>query len=799
MKQPAGGNARVAIFVVVVCALMLLGGLAVVGAGVAASQGGIAPQAHAALTPSVSATTASDSSRVASPTPDGVVTRISLGSSGGNNLVYAAGTGKVFAQAYFMPFGAPPIAMDVISTATNTITGSIDENSAGLLIDDMVYDSGKGEVFASNWYGSLIVVNATSDAVVANVSLVSLYGEGNSCLTGGGFLRALAYDSAKSEVWAAVGWCGIAVFSDTNNSLVTTIGLPGNSAPSCLTYDSGMGEIFAVTGQAGGGPGGTVYVYSDSSDSQVAEIQLPYGFSGSGELSSCVTYDSARGEIFVSDGNTNISGADRSAVTIISDKTNSVVANVLTGPVPEGLAYDSAAGIVFVANYGSNYVSAINDTTNTVVANSVTGNRSTDVAFDALNDEIFVSNASLPTAPGVTSSGYVTVISLPLVNNANTISSLGLNSSRTDMEANASVFFNTTLSDWANSSFYTYRYSASNASAGCAFANASGIKCVPTSKGMFDVSVNVTDDLGNSAVATSPTVTVIPALYATFVVSNSTPLLGQTIALVTNASGGLAPYSYSYAGLPPGCVSENVSAIGCLPTQAGFYNMTVTVTDANGYTVTVTTGLRVVFDFNVVVPSSTSVGSLLTIRVNIVQALTSSVTALVPAAGFGTLTYAYSNLPPGCANADVAVLTCTPTQVGLYNVTVTVHDQIGDHNTHVVAVKIVPAPPAPSGFLGLSEDMGYVVVGALVAVAVLVALIVLRRRARSRVSSASKKKTLQLREPKPAASEKPTPSASPPTEKPESEAGLGQGTVAVSQSDWDDMKSRLDKLEKKGP
>src|ERR1017187_7674257 len=42
---------------------------------------------------------------------------------------------------------------------------------------------------------------------------------------------------------------------------------------------------------------------------------------------------------------------------------------ITVGTQPSGIAYDSAMGELFVANYGSNTVSVISDSTNTVVAN----------------------------------------------------------------------------------------------------------------------------------------------------------------------------------------------------------------------------------------------------------------------------------------------------------------------------------------------------------------------------------------------------------------------------------------------
>jgi len=53
--------------------------------------------------------------------------------------------------------------------------------------------------------------------------------------------------------------------------------------------------------------------------------------------------------------------SNSNTVSVISDATNSVVATVNVGSSPDGAAYDSGQGEVFVANFGSNTVSVISD------------------------------------------------------------------------------------------------------------------------------------------------------------------------------------------------------------------------------------------------------------------------------------------------------------------------------------------------------------------------------------------------------------------------------------------------------
>ena len=214
------------------------------------------------------------------------------------------------------------------------------------------------------------------------------------------------------------------------------------------------------------------------------------------------------------------------------------------------------------------------------------------------------------------------------------------------------------------------------------------------------------NDSGGEAVRSVLGILVDPALEVTLQVSNSTPLLGQTVALSATVSGGTIPYTYTYLGLPPGCVSADAPEIGCLPTQAGLYNISLLVTDGNAVSANASTNLSLAFDFIVDAPSQDQVNHPLIITVK-------------PDDGSGTLTFSYDGLPPGCASVNSSQVTCTPNQVGDYVVSISVNDQYGDHATHQVRVEVVNGGPQSTlTFL----ELPIVLVGAL-AIAVVVAMV----------------------------------------------------------------------------
>jgi YVTN family beta-propeller protein len=181
----------------------------------------------------------------------------------------------------------------------------------------------------------------------------------------------------KVKVWKPLVLLFIVIFvlSAINDvhALGVTATIPVGKAPMGVAYDSAKGEIFVTNGQDN-----TVSVISDSTNTVVATIPVgayPYG----------VAYDSAKGEIFV----VNLHG---NSVSVISDSTNTVVATIPVGESPYNIAYDSAKGELFVTNSYDSTVSVISDSTNTVVATIPVGTEPFSIAYDSGKGEIFVVN-----------------------------------------------------------------------------------------------------------------------------------------------------------------------------------------------------------------------------------------------------------------------------------------------------------------------------------------------------------------------------------------------------------------------
>jgi hypothetical protein len=254
----------------------------------------------------------------------------------------------------------------------------------------LVYDSYKGAVWVTPNYlseyilgvpfyastNTIIAVSDNDSSVLANITL------------GGG---PVAYDSVQHEVYVTDGDI-VSVISDESNSVVATINpnttLP--QAPSCMVYDSGKGEIFAINRTSGVNFNYGIIIISCVTRQVVASIPLEDYPTPQG-----LTYDSAKGEIYVS----YLSDPHRpeNYVSVISDSNNSVIATIPLGNSTRYVgpgAYDSATGEIYLPT-GNDAILVVSDKTHTII-DSIACPRSPgigsfrNIAYDPVKSVIFV-------------------------------------------------------------------------------------------------------------------------------------------------------------------------------------------------------------------------------------------------------------------------------------------------------------------------------------------------------------------------------------------------------------------------
>ncbi len=214
----------------------------------------------------------------------------------------------------------------------------------------------------------------------------------------------------------------------------------------------------------------------------------------------------------------------------------------------------------------------------------------------------------------------------------------------------------TSLSATANAGIAAYSYSWAGLPAGCASSNADPLTCAPSSSGTGTFSaivLTLTDGWGFTAKVTMPTLTVDSALVAG-AITPASPTIdnGQTITLVSAASGGTAVYTYQWytgSACNTAIASATASTYAANPTATTTYSYKVTDTSLGspnykcsaGDTVTVNSALAA----GAVSPSSATIDSGQSILL----------TSTSPSGGTPTYTYAWRSGTSSTCASDTAV------------------------------------------------------------------------------------------------------------------------------------------------
>ncbi|MCI4321317.1 MAG: hypothetical protein L3K18_02585 [Thermoplasmata archaeon] len=160
------------------------------------------------------------------------------------------------------------------------------------------------------------------------------------------------------------------------------------------------------------------------------------------------------------------------------------------------------------------------------------------------------------------------------VNPQPTVTSLTLDRAEVD------VARPTTLTVVAGGGTAPLSYAYSGLPVGCASADAPTLACTPTLAGTSNITVTVTDALGQSSRGMAELeVHPLPTL-GVVTVTPSLANLGEAVQISVVGSGGTGWLTYSYAGLPVGCSSANSTMITCTPSATGNWSVTATVADA---------------------------------------------------------------------------------------------------------------------------------------------------------------------------------------------------------------------------
>jgi hypothetical protein len=244
---------------------------------------------------------------------------------------------------------------------------------------------------------------------------------------------------------------------------------------------------------------------------------------------------------------------------------------------------------------------------------------------------------------------------------------------------------------------YTYSVTGS-LPPGVTFANCI-LSGTPTSSGTFVIHILMTDAAGAS-VSRDISITIAPTGLTLGGGSLPDGQVGVSYKSSVSATGGVAPITYSAAGLPDGLSMAGTGDITGTPTTVGQYSVRVTATDSSRTTAPVTASAT--YSLNIAGPSL-AFGTPALPDGTVGVAYSGSLNA---AGGTKPYRFTATGVPDGLTLGTDGSVSGTPTTAGTFTVNATVTDAAKASVNQSYTIKIAPPPlviptaTAPNGTVG---------------------------------------------------------------------------------------------------
>jgi hypothetical protein len=234
----------------------------------------------------------------------------------------------------------------------------------------------------------------------------------------------------------------------------------------------------------------------------------------------------------------------------------------------------------------------------------------------------------------------------------------------------------------------TYHYRWSGLPNGCVSIDAPALRCAAAGTGSYSVRVRAINAEGISVTSAPRTIAVVPRPGLSTLRASPQAEVSSPLSLSATESGGTAPLSFEFYGLPGGCASMDAPVLTCRPSVAGTFQITLNVTDSFG----VGTESSVAVDI-------APLPLVLSFQASRASLTAGAMTVLTAKVGGGTapFSYSYLGLPAGCTGASTNEVVCAPTQAGTFGVEVEVTDSL-DHSSNASLELVVNPPPTIGGF-----------------------------------------------------------------------------------------------------
>ncbi len=540
-------------------------------------------------------------------------------------LAYGAPGGNVYASE------SSNALIAVVNASANSVvtTWKVGASPQGLAYDPVntglyVTDGLLNKVFLLNTSigtGPVVLnltvgTNPTQDLMVPSLSMLYVANSGSGNVT---FLNTrisqivatarvgmapagMAWDPVNGDLYVGDASHNVSVLAGSVGVTVGNILL--SVSPYAMTLDPSAHELF-VSDYGGG----RMLALSEAGV-QMGDVALPGSSYPTG-----VTYVPLTDEVYVGmQGSSSIDAVNASTLQVVGTYP-------ITG-TPGASCYDPTGTSLVVASTGG-YYTFLDPRSGSPWASGAVTNDTPAVACDTSNGEVFV-----PNAPSMSVRGNLTVIngtshalqaSVPAGIGPSAVTFDPVNGYAYVADAGGSTV---TVVDGRNLSVVATVNVPCGAASGATIAyvaygnavyvTAGSTVCVVNTTSnilqgqftlgqapqavVYDSAVRtafVPDEIAGTAYLLTPAPVVSGPTISTFTASPPSITLGASATLTVSASGGTAPITYQYSGLPPGCSAANLSSLTCTPTAAGVFLITVNVTDHNGLSASATTTLTV--------------------------------------------------------------------------------------------------------------------------------------------------------------------------------------------------------------